>query len=425
MENGKRKGWPHSKLGNLYINRYAWPEQMISVPPSKDTEIIVVIPCYNEPGILDALESLENCTQPDCGVEIIIVINHADTENPEIKNTNDNTATKLEHWIKQTHQFKYFIIRAFDLPAKKAGVGLARKIGMDEAVRRFEELHQHRGIIVCYDADCTCNDNYLREIHKTYRQSPNTNAALIYFEHDINSTKEPEIKEAIINYEVHLRYYVQALKFAKFPFAFHTVGSCITVRSDVYQKQGGMNTRKAGEDFYFLQRIFPMENVKNISTATVFPSPRSSDRVPFGTGRAVGDMIKCNSKAQYTYHPQIFIDFKIFNDKFSKLWETNSIKNINNDLPESVRAYLEEIDFGSQIEKLKKNFKTQKKFDHAVQNWFNGFKALKFVHFARDHHYPNMEIQKAANWILKQRKGIEAKDLLEALLALRTLDKSE
>ncbi len=425
MGNGKRKGWLHNQLGNHYLNRYAWPEQMISAPPDKDTEIIVVIPCYDEPNILNALESLEHCTHPDCGVEIIVVINHADLENQQIKNNNYHTAIQLEQWLKQPHQFKYYLIRAFDLPAKKAGVGLARKIGMDEAVRRFEELNQHEGIIVCYDADCTCTINYLVEIHKTYRQSPDTNAALIYFEHNINKITEPEIKEAITNYELHLRYYVQALKFAKFPFAFHTVGSCITVRSDVYQKQGGMNSRKAGEDFYFLQRIFPLGNVKNINTATIFPSPRPSDRVPFGTGRAVGDMIKTNSKIFYTYHPQIFMDFKKFNIKLSSFWESNSIEKIINVLPESVRGYLEEVEFVSQIEKLKNNFKSQKKFDQAIQNWFNGFKALKFVHFARDHYYPNVEIKKAANWILKERRGIEATELLDALSEMRKLDKSE
>ena len=33
------------------------------------------------------------------------------------------------------------------------GVGLARKIGMDEACYRFHKVRRSRGIIACFDAD--------------------------------------------------------------------------------------------------------------------------------------------------------------------------------------------------------------------------------------------------------------------------------
>ena len=36
------------------------------------------------------------------------------------------------------------------------GVGLARKTGMDEAVRRFNAINNPEGIILNLDADCTC-----------------------------------------------------------------------------------------------------------------------------------------------------------------------------------------------------------------------------------------------------------------------------
>jgi len=398
---------------------------MIDVPPAEGTELIIVIPCYNETGILNALESLENCAPPNCMVEIIIVINHADTEDRQIINKQYDTSSKIEQWIDQQHKYRYHIIKAFNLPSKKAGVGLARKIGMDEAARRFVKLRKDNGIIVCFDADCTCTKNYLKEIHERYLAFPETNAALVYFEHETSNPKKPEINNAIINYELHLRYYVQALKYSNFPLAYHTVGSCITVRADIYQKQGGMNTRKAGEDFYFLQRIFPMGNIKNINSATVFPSPRASDRVPFGTGRAVGDMIKRNSTAYKTYNPQIFIDFKSFNDVLPKLWETQSANELDDQISDSIRQYLEKIGFSNQIDKLQRNFKSQLSFEYAVYNWFNGFKALKYVHYARDCYYPNIEILEAVNWILKQRLGFEVSNKLDALEKMRELDRLE
>ena len=42
------------------------------------------------------------------------------------------------------------------MPAKDAGVGLARKTGMDEALYRFNMLGKPEGIILSYDADSLC-----------------------------------------------------------------------------------------------------------------------------------------------------------------------------------------------------------------------------------------------------------------------------
>jgi hypothetical protein len=45
-----------------------------------------------------------------------------------------------------------------------------------------------------------------------------------------------------------------------------------------------MNRRMAGEDFYFIQKLLPAGGFFNLNQTTVYPSPRSSARVPFGTG---------------------------------------------------------------------------------------------------------------------------------------------
>ena len=50
--------------------------------------------------------------------------------------------------------FKVFLIITDELPTKHAGVGLARKIGMDEAVRRLEEAGKTKGLILNVDSDC-------------------------------------------------------------------------------------------------------------------------------------------------------------------------------------------------------------------------------------------------------------------------------
>jgi hypothetical protein len=78
-------------------------------------------------------------------------------------------------------------------------------------------------------------------------------AASIYFEHPTPEIYfDKKIIQSIISYELHLRYYIQKQKFIGLPYACHTVGSSMAVKASSYCKYGGKNTRKAGQDFYFL-----------------------------------------------------------------------------------------------------------------------------------------------------------------------------
>jgi hypothetical protein len=83
------------------------------------------------------------------------------------------------------------------------------------------------------------------------------------------------------------------------------------VKSSAYQKYGGMAPRQAGEDFYFINKIAMHGNVGEINDTTIFPSSRISDRVPFGTGDALGKM-QNGIRANEVYNPEIFLIIKSF-----------------------------------------------------------------------------------------------------------------
>ena len=131
---------------------------------------------------------------------------------------------------------------AFDLNPKVAGAGAARKVGMDYAAHRFCQLDKLNGCIVSLDADCAVHPNYFVSIERAFA-NVNCLAATLYFEHEIQGTLDEDIYMAIIEYELHLRYYMQALKYCDFPYAFHTIGSGFAVSLSSYIKSGGM-TRK-------------------------------------------------------------------------------------------------------------------------------------------------------------------------------------
>ncbi len=253
-----------------YFKRFGFCERQIPAPPHPDLGLVVVIPCFNEPDLSASLESLRACDRPGCTTEVIVVVNSRAGSSTDILARNEATLQETARWIslKSDPKLTFHLLRFPELPRKQGGVGLARKIGMDEALRRFGDVGRPRGAIVCFDADCVCDRNYLTSIEEHFRRHPRSPGCSIYFEHPLVGPFQPQVYTAITLYELHLRYYVQALRWAGFPYAYHTIGSSMAARADAYQRQGGMNKRQAGEDFYFLQKIVSLGGFTELTSGT-------------------------------------------------------------------------------------------------------------------------------------------------------------
>ncbi|MDH5475765.1 MAG: hypothetical protein OEX22_08760 [Cyclobacteriaceae bacterium] len=409
---------------NIYLERYAYPTTFIKTPPPDSLGIIVTIPCFNEPNLIDSLQSIYNCTRPNCATEVIVVINDGEQSTSSVKSQNSITYRQAIQWAedKNTPELLFHIIYAEDLPKKHAGVGLARKIAMDEAVKRLESIGNKKGIISCFDADSLCETNYLIAIETHFNQHQRSSGCSIHFEHPLDGELPASNYEAIIDYELFLRYYTHGLRFVGLPYAFQTVGSSMAVRSDAYQKQGGMNKRHAGEDFYFLHKIIALGNFSVLNTTSIIPSPRQSDRVPFGTGKAINEWLYTQSLA--TYAPQTYIDLKVFIASVDDLWENTELEDYLNHLPKCISTFLIETDFKTELKRIKKNSSSSATFLSNFYQWFNAFKVLKFIHYARDHYYPNVPVYEAASWLLQNEYDITIPHSRDALLAFREIDRN-
>ncbi len=374
-----------------YFSRFQFQQPQLKYSVSPDTRLIVVIPCFNEKGIIRSLQSLATAEIPkDTTIEVITVVNHGLHASESIKQQNKKTLADIEGFAQKNNSDNliFHTIKAFELPKKHAGVGLARKIGMDEALSRFGSIN-HNGIIVCFDADSLCEPNYFTDIIRQFDHHPKANGASIYFEHPINGTKySQEIYNAIIDYELHLRYYKNAMQYTGTPFAFHTIGSSMAVRAGSYAKQGGMNKRKAGEDFYFLNKIIQLGNFIEVNTTKVIPSPRVSDRVPFGTGKAVGDILTNKDSNFLTYSFDAFIHLKKFFDGINESYQTDNFEQ----LPQSIQDFIEHKSYTSKINEIKKNTSNITSYTQRFFNVFDSFWILKFVHYFRDNHTSNLPI---------------------------------
>jgi hypothetical protein len=179
------------------------------------------------------------------------------------------------------------------------GVGLARKIGAD-LVLRLHQLGMLRSPwIHCTDADARLPAEHFDRVVKA---EPNVVATVAPFWHVPGD--DPLADEATARYELSLRYYVAGLRSAGSPFAFHTIGSLISVSCSAYASARGFPRRQAGEDFYLLNKLAKLGVVRELEGAPVEIRSRRSARVPFGTGPAVEALL--GGQPLRVYDPRVF-----------------------------------------------------------------------------------------------------------------------
>lgn len=337
---------------------------------------------------------------------ILFVINNASSSDQAVKDDNQKTIRllrsilssknngKLKEEIKQSGLQIGLIdasTKGRDPEDKHLGVGLARKIGMDAALTIFDYDIETKKSIICLDADCKIQPNYLTNVIQDF-DSNGYNAAIVDYEHEIQGNREEN--EAVTCYEIFLRYYVSGLKYAGSGYAFHTIGSTIVCDHIAYIKSGGMNKRKAAEDFYFLEKLAKNYKINRISSTTIYPSNRSSWRVPFGTGQRVTRFL---SKTQNEY---LLFDPAVFDILKSWLKEYNSnhailpkqVMNAAKDIHIELYNFLLEQEFEEQWERILSNTKCEKQFRYQKKIWFDGFKTLKLIHHLRDTAFPEINM---------------------------------
>lgn len=368
--------------------------------PHRDLSIIVTIPASNEPEIIHTLESLIRCTLPAGAVEVLVLLNSSAESPQEVIDNNRRSAQEIDTFSsKQTSEsFRIMALCRENIPEKYFGAGYARKIAMDLAEKRFRDIGRPEGIILSLDADTLCEKNYLLEVENYFRDHPRLQACSIYFEHPLEGSGFPqEVYEGITQYELHLRYYIEGLRYAGHPHAYHTIGSCFAVRAGTYAAQGGMNRRKAGEDFYFLHKIIPLGHFGEINTTCLIPSPRPSRRVPFGTGPVIDKFLRGEISELQSYRPEVFTDLKILVDSIPSLYRAGEaqVREMMDGMPASVREFLEPGLY-ERLEEINRNSSDRAAFRKRFFKWFGIFRVLKFINHAHRQQYSMQPVIRSA-----------------------------
>jgi len=440
------------KYLDCYAERGPWK---LTAKSLEGIQHAVVIPALAEyPHILETLHSLAlNSSEELKKTLVVCVVNNRAIPHAEPDDVANNRKTLLLldsllkktniEWIDEKHnRWMEAIINSsirlayvdasspgLELP-EKAGVGLARKIGMDLSLSLMACGGEERNILFCLDADTLVEPNYLLRVMQHFTRRERL-AAVVPFSHR-NSADGP-IQDAIAAYEAYLRYYVIGLKHARSPYAFHTVGSTMVSSAQGYAMVRGMPKRLAAEDFYFLNKLAKLRPVGFVEDTTVFPSPRHSSRTPFGTGKKVGQLINGEGEGAFFYHPEVFSILRkwLIHIEKNPHQAGENILEATAEIDPLLRVFLHDIGFVETWDKLKKNFPLRKNLLQQFHAWFDGFKTLKLIHYLTDYGYSKLPMSHAVEMMKSKIDGMRSakshggyRSSKDVLASLRMMEKT-
>ncbi len=365
----------------------------------------VVIPALaEEDHLFDTLASLAACEAPirERFLVIVVVNNRADAPAHDREN-NRRTLRRLWRLDALPLAWVDACSEGAELPVGE-GVGAARKIGCDLALECLK-WGSDPAPLAFLDADTLVEPGYLGAVLRHFRGA-SRGAAVVPFAHQSGETAAHH--RAVVRYELYLRAYVLGLSLARSPYAYHTVGSTIVCRADAYVRAGGMNRRRAGEDFYFLQQMAKTCGVDTLRGTIVRPSARASARTPFGTGPSIARQLAGEEIA--FYHPGIFTLL----GEWLGAPEPDPLDAARRLRPEIV-DFLAKENFPHIWERLRRTHR-EHRLRHAFHEWFDALKTLRLIHHLSDGSFPRSPWHRALPPLL-ERAGLRVSpDDEEAIL---------
>ncbi|OQB55292.1 MAG: hypothetical protein BWX99_01443 [Deltaproteobacteria bacterium ADurb.Bin151] len=410
-----------------YLKKYAaGPPWNLHTSSIEGIDQIVVIPAYAEKDhLFTTLASL--AANPDESLEktlVLCVINNKKKTPASDKENNRQTidilralinrkqfgeARETDDLISAIRKISERPVRlgcidasspGLEIPEGTGGVGMARKIGMDAALRALKNSVNEPRLMISLDADTIVRPDYLNSV-RTAMSSRKAQTGIVSYKHRMPADETG--MKAICLYEIFLRYWVLGLKYARSPYAFHSIGSTIVTSADAYLAVRGMNRREAGEDFYFLNKLAKIGPIRRINETVVYPSARVSARVPFGTGAAVKKISGDERSGHDLYDPRVFFILKKWIDLMRQSFRLseNRILEMARDIDPGLESFLTLRGFLSVWLNIRRNVKDQKTFERQFHGWFDGFETLKLVNYLTREFYPRVSMISALKDILQ------------------------
>ena len=394
-----------------YLSRWAEPEARAAEGLSAEYGHVLVIPAYGEDrSLIETLGSVPHGPAGD--TLIVVVLNARQASSPDVHESNARVRERLAaagagpaRELAASPAVTEFplpngrlvlIDRALPdsfLPEGQ-GVGLARKIGNDFALALHGAGRVASPWIHNTDADVILPNDYFDQVVPLGDAGSGDAAAVYFFEHRF--AEDPGLADAARLYEISLRYYTLGLAWAGSPYAYEAMGSCIAVRPSAYAAVRGFPRKDAAEDFYFLNKVAKVGGIRRLSGAPLFLDGRVSDRVPFGTGNALGKLVaKPRARSGFRlYHPMVFAHLAAWLSVLERTARSGGQVDVAvGELPREnpffkagllVEALERMGAFRAVRDAIHRSSGDPETMLRHFHAWFDGFRTRKLVHALRD-----------------------------------------
>jgi hypothetical protein len=400
-------GEPADKAVSKYLTRWAEPEAGLAEAIPETFGHTLVVPAYGErESLIRLLASVP--VGPAGPVLIVVVVNGRKGSPPAVHEANAAVGERFARELPVARVLSESPpARIHELPGGKLvwidratpghflpegqGVGLARKIGNDLALRLRVEGRLASDWLHNTDADTLLPRDYFEQ---TAPLDPRgAGAALYFYEHRFE--EDPDLALAGRLYEISLRYDVLGLDWAGSPYAYQSMGSCIAIPPRAYAQVRGFPRKNAAEDFYVLDKLAKVGSIDRLAGTPLLLEGRPSDRVPFGTGRALRDLSGGRrSLANFQlYHPLVFAHLAAWLRVLDRLAESGGdAATALGELPAAnpffrtdlLRESLEKMGVAHAIAEAREKSRDSETLRRHLHTWFDAFRTRKLMHLLRD-----------------------------------------
>jgi hypothetical protein len=394
-----------SRTIDKYLARHAEPVARVAGELDAAFGHALVVPAYGEG---DSLFSLLGSVPagPAGPVLIVVVLNARQDSPPSVHEANASTRERLARTLQLSAEISAGPpIRAYataggslvlidraatgDFLPEGQGVGLARKIGNDFALGLSASGKLASSWIHNTDADAVLPGDYFDQI----ADAGSAAAALYFFDHRYDQQENVAIAARL--YDISLRYYVLGLAWAGSPYAYQSMGSCLAIAPDAYAAVRGFPKKNAAEDFYVLNKLAKVGAISRLAGKPVLAEGRISERVPFGTGRAVGDLVASPHRLERfpLYHPLVFAHLAGWLEVLEAIARSGgALDQPLNVLPKDnpffradlLEDALRRLGAFEAIRDAASKSRDAETLRRHLHTWFDAFRTRKLIHALRD-----------------------------------------
>jgi hypothetical protein len=133
----------------------------------------------------------------------------------------------------------------------------------------------------------------------------------------------------------------------------------------------------------------------HIDTARVYPAARLSDRVPFGTGTAIRQIMAEKDLRKKTYSLESFRALKMLFDSMPALYaaDGDAIGRLISAYPLYMQEFLRADGFQQRMAEIKSNTGSEHSFRKRFFAGFNAFKIVKYLNFVHPAWLPLRDVE--------------------------------